>query len=68
MPESPDELGTWLVAPDGLAHCIAVGKCLCGAGIDAAEAPRLRVSEGTTLVTPLCMKCVELNASLGWKP
>jgi hypothetical protein len=62
MADASTDFGEWFIAPDGIAHCIVAGKCLCGAAVDVAAAPRLKATDGTTIDTPLCNRCVDLNA------
>jgi hypothetical protein len=62
MTEAPPDYGEWLIAPDGCAHCLVTGRCLCGVRVNIADAPRIKSTVGTTIDTPLCDRCVELNA------
>src|SRR5687767_7693467 len=50
---SPD-YGDWQIAPDGKAHCLVAGRCLCGTHVDL-HAPQLKATVGTTIDTPLCV-------------
>jgi hypothetical protein len=60
--ESNDEYGSWVIGTDGLAHRLVDGRSLCRLRVNPAKAPRLKVTEDTTVVTPLCKKCLALNA------
>jgi hypothetical protein len=62
--ESAEEYGSWVIGSDGLAHRMVAGKSLCGVRLNPAKAPRLKVTEDTTVVTPLCKKCLALNSRL----
>jgi hypothetical protein len=62
MTESIPDYGDWLIAPDGRAHCVVTGRCLCGAHVDPKTSSRLKSTVGTTIDTPLCDRCIELNA------
>jgi hypothetical protein len=62
MVDTAVDYGDWYIAPDGKAHCLVAGKCLCGTRMDSREAPQLKATVGTTIDTPLCGRCVDLNA------
>jgi len=62
--ESTQEYGSWVIGSDGLAHRLLAGKSLCGVRVNPAKAPRLKMTEDTTVVTPLCKKCLSLNSRL----
>ena len=58
-----DEFGSWHIAHDGTAHYIVAGECLCGAKVKATDPLPVRAGKGKTLVTPLCERCMDLNAA-----
>jgi len=68
MPESEtnDDFGEWRIAPDGTAHSLIAGECLCGVKVKKWGGPPVRKPvPGTTttgtLLTPLCLQCIDLN-------
>jgi len=70
MPESEatDDFGEWRTAPDGTAHYVLAGECLCGAKVKKFGGPPVRKPvPGTTttgtLLTPLCLQCLDLNVA-----
>jgi len=53
--------GSWHTAPNGVAHYILNGKCLCGAKVKSTGPPPTRAAKSLALVTPLCEECLILN-------
>lgn len=67
-PDTSDDFGEWLTAPDGTAHYVLAGACLCGAKVKKFGGPPVRKPvAGTTttgaIVTPLCFQCLDLNVA-----
>ena len=58
---APEEFGSWHTAPDGKAHYVLGGKCLCGAKVKTNGPPPARSPKSLALVTPLCEECKILN-------
>ena len=61
-----EDFGEWLTAPDGTAHYVLAGKCLCGAKVKEFTGPpqRKHFPYTTTpgkIVTPLCQECEYQN-------
>jgi len=63
--DSAGSPGTWVIGSDGLAHRVQDGKALCGTRVDPVKASRLKATEATTIVMPLCKRCRALNAERG---
>jgi hypothetical protein len=66
MPDTPDEFGGWLTAPDGTAHYILAGQCLCKAKVKKFGGPPERKPGPVPgavgkIVTPLCFECMNRN-------
>jgi hypothetical protein len=66
MPDTKEEFGEWRTAPDGMAHYVLAGKCLCGAKItEFGDRPSRKAGpvKGAVgkFVTPLCPECVSRN-------
>ena len=64
--EVAEHFGQWLTAPDGTAHYVLGGKCLCGAKVKEFGGPPERKRTPTQrlpgqFLTPLCPDCVDLN-------
>ena len=62
MSAAREEFGSWHTASDGTAHYVLGGKCLCGAKAKNTDPPPARSPKSLSLVTPLCDKCLDLNA------
>jgi hypothetical protein len=66
MAKKAEEFGAWRTAPDGTAHYVLEGKCLCGAKVKEFGGPPARKTMPTKgvvgkFITPLCPECVGLN-------
>jgi hypothetical protein len=65
MPETSVDFGSWLTAPDGTAHYVMDGKCLCGANVKkwggAPKRDRPVTGPPRKYLTPLCQRCLDQN-------
>ena len=61
MAATPEQFGSWHTAPDGTAHYVLAGKCLCGAKVKTNGPAPARSAKSLALVTPLCEECLILN-------
>ena len=66
MPPTPEDFGEWRTAPDGTAHYVLAGECLCGAKAKNLGGPPERkpgpVPGGMgAFITPLCVQCLDRN-------
>jgi hypothetical protein len=66
MSKELEFMGGWLTAPDGTAHYVLRGRCLCDAKVKSFGGPPVRHRQAGTgapgkFATPLCRECVELN-------
>ena len=68
MPKSTSDFGEWRTAPDGTAHYVLNGACLCGArvkkwgGLPERKPGPIPGAVGA-FITPLCMECLDLNVA-----
>jgi hypothetical protein len=64
MAKTSDEFGSWRTAPDGTAHYLLAGRCLCGANAEDLGPParrRLPSGQPGLIAAPLCPECLALN-------
>jgi hypothetical protein len=65
MGASSDDFGAWLTAPDGKAHYVLGGKCLCGARVKKFGGPPAREQLPNRppgkWITPYCDECETEN-------
>ena len=65
MAKEVEVMGAWLTAPDGTAHYVLRGRCLCDAKVKSFGGPPARERHSTgalgKLTTPLCRVCVDMN-------
>jgi hypothetical protein len=66
MAESSDDFGEWRTAPDGKAHYVISGRCLCGAKVKQWGGPPKRNTGSAPravakYLTEFCNECMTQN-------
>lgn len=65
MAAGEEDFGEWRTAPDGQAHYVLGGKCLCGAKVKSFGGPPRRdqppAGPPRKYITPLCEDCMTVN-------
>lgn len=68
MADKTNGFGEWRTAPDGTAHYVLEGQCLCGAKVKKLGGPPQRKpvpgaggAAAGAFITPLCVECIDRN-------
>jgi hypothetical protein len=63
MSANSDPFGSWHTAPDGTAHYVFGGKCLCGTKLKASAPAPERDAVTHAILSPMCVDCIDLNTA-----